>query len=117
MAFTDPQSVTVNSVAKSLPRVKTAESRSEYAIADGTLKLTISHQDLKNRFRRMARIDQRVVATDPLSSESEYKNLGVYCVIDQPEYGFSTAEIDYIVQALADWLTTANVEKLLGNQH
>lgn len=117
MAFADPQSITVNAVAQSMPRVKTEASRSEYQLADGSLKLTISHQDLKSRFRRMARIDQRVVATDPLSSENEYKNTGVYLVIDQPEYGFTVAEIDYIVQALSDWLTTANVTKMLGNEH
>jgi hypothetical protein len=117
MAFADPQSITVNAVAQSMPRVKTADARSEYLKADGSLKLTISHQDLKNRFRRMARVDQRVVAADPLSSENEYKNLGVYLVVDQPEYGFTAAEINYVVQALCVWLTTANVTKMLGNEH
>jgi hypothetical protein len=65
----------------------------------------------------MIRVDQRVVAADPLTSVNEYKSLGVYVVIDEPEYGFSDTEIDYVVQALTDWLTTANVTKVLGNQH
>lgn len=116
MAFTDPQSITVNSVAKSMPRVKTEGSRSEYAMADETFRMTISHQESKSRTRRMIRVDQRVVATDPLTSISEYKTLGVYIVIDEPEYGFADADIDYVVQALKTWASTANVLKVLGSE-
>jgi hypothetical protein len=65
----------------------------------------------------MIRVDQRVVAADPLTSVNEYKNLGVYLVIDEPEYGFTDTEIDYVVQALTAWLTTANVTKVCGNEH
>lgn len=118
MAFADPQSITVNAIAQSLARVKSDGYRSEYAKADDTFRLTISHQESKSgRIRRMARVDHKVVAADPLSSENEYKSTGVYLVIDQPEFGFSDAEIDYDVQALCDWLTTANVTKMLGNEH
>lgn len=117
MAFTDPQSITVNTVAKSLVRIKSDGYRSEYATADEEFKFIISHQSSKNRTRRMVRIDQRVVAADPLTSVNEYKTLGVYLVIDEPEYGFSDSEIDHIVQALAAWLTTANVGKICANEH
>jgi predicted Zn-dependent peptidase len=79
--------------------------------------MKISHQESKSRTRRMVRVDQRVVATDPLTSVNEYKTLGVYLVMDEPEYGFSDTEIDYVVQALKTWLSTANVLKVLSNQH
>jgi hypothetical protein len=65
----------------------------------------------------MVRADQRVVAADPLTSVNEYKDLGVYLVIDEPEYGFTDAEIDYVVQALTTWLSTANVTDILESQH
>lgn len=117
MAFTDPQSITVNTVAKSLPRVKSDGYRSEYAETAEEFEMIISHQESKARTRRMVRINQRVVAADPLTSVNEYKDLGVYLVIDEPEYGFSDTEIDYVVQALCDWLTTANVTKVCGNEH
>jgi len=107
----------VNTVEQTLARIKSDGYRSEYSEADEEFKLTISHQESKNRTRRMIRIDQRVVAADPLTSVNEYKDLGVYLVIDEPEYGFSDAEIDYVVQALAAWLTTANVTKVCGNEH
>jgi predicted Zn-dependent peptidase len=65
----------------------------------------------------MVRVDQRVVAADPLTSVNEYKSLGVYLVIDEPEYGFADDDIDDVVQALCGWLTTANVLKLAGSEH
>lgn len=117
MAFTDPQSITVNAVAQSLPRIKSDGYRSEYMKADEEFKLTISHSESKDRTRRMVRVDQRVVAANPLTSVNEYKSLGVYLVIDEPEYGFSDTEIDYVVQALATWLSTANVTKVCANEH
>lgn len=117
MAFADPQSITVNAVPVSLPRTKSDGYRSEYTEADEEFKLTISHQESNKRTRRMVRVDQRVVAADPLTALNEYKSLGVYLVIDEPEYGFSTAEIDYLVQALCTWLSTANVTKVCGNEH
>lgn len=117
MAFTDPQTLTVNAVPFTLNRIKSDGYRSEYATADEDFKMTISHQQSGNRTRRMARADQRKVAADPLTSVNEYKSLGVYLVIDEPEYGFSDTEIDYLVQALTAWLTTANVTKVTGNEH
>lgn len=117
MALADPQTITVNTVEKTLNRIKSDGYRSEYQTDDEAFKMTVSHQEAKDRTRRMVRIDQRVVAADPLTSANEYKSLGIYLVIDEPEYGFSDAEIDYVVQALGAWLTTANVTKVCSNQH
>lgn len=116
MSFSDPQSITVNSVAKSMPRISTEATRSVYQKAEEDFKMTISHQVARDRTRHMVRVDQRVVATDPLTAANEYKVLGVYVVIDEPEYGFTDTEIDYLVQALKGWATTANVLKVLGSE-
>lgn len=116
MAFSDPQSITVNAVAKSMDRVKSEGYRSEYAMADQEFKMIISHQGSKGRTRRMVRVDQRKVVTDPLTSVNDYESLGVYFVIDEPDYGFTDTEIDYVVQALKTWASTANVLKVCGNQ-
>lgn len=117
MSFADPQTVTINAVAKTLNKVKSEGASSEYATDDEVFKMRISHQEGRNRTRRMARIDQRVVAADPLTAANEYKTLGVYLVIDEPEYGFSDTEIDYVVQGLKTWLSTATVTKLCTAQH
>lgn len=116
MAFTDPQTLTVNSVAKTLNRIKSDGYSAEYAAADEEFKMRISHQESKSRTRRMVRADQRIVATNPLTSVQEYKTLGVYCVIDEPEYGFDDTTINYLVQALVTWLSPTNVAKICSSQ-
>jgi len=113
----DPQTVTVNAVAQTLNRVKSDGFKSEYATADEIYRFVVSHQESGNRTRRMVRIDQRVVAADPLSSENEYKTLGVYLVVDEPEYGFADDAIYDVVAGLLGWLTEANVLKVLSTQH
>lgn len=65
----------------------------------------------------MIRLDKRVVAADPLTAVNAYQTVGVYLVVDQPEYGFSIDNIDDIVQGFKTWLSTANVSKVLGGEH
>lgn len=117
MALQDPQTVTIDSVPSTLNRVQSDGTKSVYASADGNLKVTVSHLANKGRTRRMARIDKRIVAADPLSSVQEYKTLGVYVVIDEPEFGFADDAIDDIVQGFKAWLTSGIVTAVLGNQH
>lgn len=116
MAFTDPQSITVNAVPKSLVKIKSDGEKTLYRTADEEFSFTISHQQTKTRTRRMVRVDQRIVAADPLSSVNEYKSAGVYLVIDEPEYGFTDAQLDYIVQALKTWLSSGNVAKVCAGE-
>jgi hypothetical protein len=114
--FTDPQSVTIDGSAHSMPRISTDGTKALYSEADETLKMTISHQESKNRTRHMVRLDMRVVAADPLTAVNEYKSAGVYLVIDEPEFGFADADLDNIVQGFTTWLTTANVLKVVANE-
>lgn len=115
--LSDPQTLTINGVANTCAKISTSETKSVYQTADESVKMTVSHQESKDRTRRMIRVDQRVVAADPLTAVNEYANLAVYVVVDQPEFGFSIAQIDYVVQALKTWLATATVTKVLGAEH
>jgi hypothetical protein len=116
--FSDPQTVTINTVDKTLAKVKPEANQSMYATADEAYKMRLSHQDAKNKRRRhMARIDERKVAADPITAENDYVTCGVYIVIDEPEYGFSDSEIAYLVDGLTDWLSAANIAKLLAGEH
>lgn len=116
MAFTDPQSITVNAVAQSMPRIETSGLTSKYSKDDESFKLQISHTKTGDRIRSMVRVDQRAVVADPLTSVNDYENLGVYLVIDRPEVGFTSTQVDYVVQALKGWLTNANVVKVFGRE-
>jgi hypothetical protein len=117
MALADPQTFTVDSTPYTLNRVKSDGYRSEYASDDEAFKLTVSHQESKDRTRRMIRIDNRVVAADPLTSVNEYKSLGVYIVIDEPEYGFADEDIEDIAAGLFTLADGTFLGKVLSNQH
>lgn len=114
--FTDPQTVTINSIAKSMPKIKVGTTDATYRTADETFQLRISHQSTKSRTRRMVRIDQTVIAADPLTSVNTSQTAGVYLVIDEPKFGFDDATLDYLVDGLVAWLTAGNIAKLLGSE-
>lgn len=118
MSFTDPQSVTVDGVAASLPRVETAGNKSVYRSADRNKTLTISHQTTaKGRRRRMVRFDIRKIAADPLTAENVYCESSQYFVFDHPEYGFTTDELSDAMAGLFAWAIEANRLKVLGDEH
>lgn len=120
MAFSDPQSITINAVAQSLPRVSSTGSSSKYTKDDGNVSLTISHASGK-RNRRTIRVDHRKIAADPLlgSVNIEY-SMSAYLVVDVPKLGYTVTEAKQIVDALSAYLTAssgANVTKLLGGEN
>jgi hypothetical protein len=117
--FSDPQSVTINAVANSLPRTSVNGSASVYTKDDGNVKLTVSSAYGK-RTRRTARIDFRKTAADPLfPAQNVPYSMSTYIVADVPVQGFTIVEQKQIVDALTAWLTAstgANVTKLLGGE-
>lgn len=119
MAYSDPQSVTINAVANSLPRTASTASSSEYTKDDGTVKLSISHQYGK-RNRRQIRLQHSKTSADPLiPATNRPYNMACYIVVDVPVYGYTNAEAKQIVDALTAYLTAssgANVTKLLGGE-
>lgn len=115
----DPQSVTINAVAKTLPAVSRGQNQSVYQKDDGTVKLSVSHAYGK-RTRRTVRIDFSKIAADPLISAQNIKySMSTYLVIDQPITGFSVTEAKQIVDALTEYLTAssgAKVTSVLGGE-
>lgn len=115
--FADPQSVTINTVPVSLPRVLIGNGEATYRAADDTVQMRISHQDSKGRKRHMVRVDQTIVAADPLTAENTSQKAGVYLVVDEPTLGFTDAQLGYLVTALKDWIIAGtNTAKLLGSE-
>jgi hypothetical protein len=115
--FASPQTVTINTVDQTLDRVVSKETSSVYRDSDGEFEMTLSHQESKTRTRHLARLDQTVVAADPLTSVNAYQKAGVYVVIDEPLFGFSDDELYDLVAGLTAFLTEANVLALLSNRH
>lgn len=117
MALSDPQTVTIDSTPYTCNRVETEKTRSVYQTSDENLKLTVSHQETKTRTRRMVRLDQRVIAEDPLTAVNEYKGLGIYLVIDEPEFGFDDTDIANVVAGLQALCDSTFIGKVCGAQH
>ena len=121
MALSDPQSVTINAVANSLPRVLSGPGAlSKYQKDDANGALTVAHTYGK-RTRSQVRLDFRKVAPDPLiSAQNIYYSMSAYLVVDRPITGFTITEAKQIVDALTAWLTAssgANVTKVLGGEN
>lgn len=116
MSFADPQTITVNSVAKVCNRTEVAGGKSTYATADGEYTLTISSVTSKKRTRRLARVDVRVVAADPISAVNASKVASVYIVVDEPDFGFDDTVLTNILTGFKTWLDATAIGKLLGSQ-
>lgn len=120
MSFADPQSVTINSVANSLPRTSSGVDSGVFTKDDGTVKLSVSHSYGK-RTRRSVRLEHAKVAPDPLISSTNIRHsMTAYLVVDVPVTGYSVAEAKQIVDGLTAYLTASsggNVTKLLGGEN
>lgn len=114
--FADPQSVTVNAVAQSMPRVSSTGTSSKYQKSDGSFAVTISHTVSKDRVRSMARIDQRAIVADPLTAVNDYETLSFYFVVDRPLYGYSQTQVEQLVTGFKTWLDNTAVGKLYGQE-
>jgi len=119
MSYADPQSVTINSVATSLPRTGAGDSSGSFQAADGSIQLKVSHV-YGRRTRREVRLIQTKTSTDPLiPSQNVVSSMSVYLVVDVPKNGFSVTEEKYIVDALTGYLAAssgAKVTQLLGGE-
>jgi len=120
VAFSDPQTVTINAVAQTLPRVSVDTNSSTYQKDDGTVKLNASHQYGKRK-RSLLRLDFQKTAADPLiSSQNIIYSMSVQLVVDRPLTGFTVAEQKQIVDAMSAYLTAssgANTTKFLGGEN
>lgn len=112
----DPQSVTINAVAVSLPRTQMAPTLNTYTSADGNTSFTVKQNTTATRFRREVRLSQKKIAADPISAVNKEIGASVYLVIDEPRAGFTDAELGYLIDALKAWSTSANYNKVLGGE-
>jgi hypothetical protein len=120
MAYSDPQTLTINAVANSLPRTASGVNTGTFTKDDGNVRLSVSHAYGK-RNRRQIRVDHQKIAPDPLiSSTNILYGMSVYLVADIPKTGYTIAEQKQIADALIAYLSAssgANLTKLLGGEN
>lgn len=116
--FSDPQSITYSTVAKSLPAISRGETSSEYRLNDAGVvyNLSLSHQFGK-RNRAVARLRRDSFASDPLvPSQNILTSATVTFTADFPVTGMTAVDAQLLAEALIDWLSDANILKLCNGE-
>lgn len=124
MAFADPQSLTINAVPVSLPRVTSPDVGSgRFAAPDTSIVMTITQQDARRR-RQTVRVQSNKTVPDSLNPTNNVDvSMSVTLVVDAPGTRsagvFTLTEKKYIVDALVAYLAAssgAKVTQLLGGE-
>jgi hypothetical protein len=119
MAYTDPQSVTINAVPISMPRTSSGDGTGKFQSADGLTIQTISHQYGK-RSRRVFRLDVKKSVADPyIPAQNTVANFAAYLVLDCPTFGYTVTEQKQVVDGLLASLTAstgAKITQMLGGE-
>jgi hypothetical protein len=115
--YTEPQVVTVNGVAKSLPRTAQGDGTGTFSSSALGYTLKLLHSYGK-RNRITFRLDYKKVAADPfVSGVNREFSMSAFLIVDTPTTGFTTTEIEQVTQGLVDWLDTpGNLTKAIGGE-
>jgi hypothetical protein len=116
--FSDPQSVTYATVAKSLPAIGRTDSESTYRLDDNGVKytLTLSHQ-YKARNRVAARLRRDSFVSDPLvPANSMLASMTCSFTLDFPNTGLAGSDVQSLGKALVGFLSDANILKLVNGE-
>lgn len=120
MAFSDPQTVTISTVAQTLPRTSSGENSGVFTKDDGTVKLSVLHTNGR-RNRHTVRLEHSKIAPDPLISSTDVRySMTVFMTADVPVTGYTVAEAKAIIDALTGYLTAssgARATQLLGGEN
>jgi H+/gluconate symporter-like permease len=120
MAFTDPQSITVNAVARSLLRILTGSAVGTFFTADGVTTFTIDPSGTKARRIAKASIRENVNVTDPVTGLVSVQNHSFTIISNRPKTGISDALAEQLAAGLITWATAstnANLKKLLAGEN
>lgn len=116
--LTDPQSITYNSVAKSLVASSRGVDQSEYRLNDaGTLyELRVGHT-FKARNRVFARLARTSAVTDPLvPANNILASMTATLTIDFPLFGLAASDANLLGNALVGWASSAQILKMLNGE-
>jgi hypothetical protein len=120
MAFSDPQTITVNAVAQVMARTD-QDPQGVFQTSDGLAKEPIGQANSgKDRNRRLLRFDFSKIAANPFDStlNAIYK-MAVYVVVDVPVVGFTVTEQKQVTDGFMTYLQASSgaaMLKLLGGE-
>jgi len=107
--FTEPLSVTVSGVAKSLARIGSSDLKGVFNNTVAGIRATISHSSGK-RDRHVVRFDFNKLTPDAFTEGiNRNVSMSVQLSVDHPTVGFTVAEIEANTQAVIDKLDEVGV--------
>lgn len=119
MAFADPQSIKINGVTTSLPRVSTGKNESTYESNDGLISLEASSQ-YGSRTRRVIRANISKITADPYIPAQNVKvSTSCYLVFDIPPAGYTVEEEKKLYEGFVEALAASSaklITSLLGGE-
>lgn len=117
--FADPQTITINAVPITLPRIGMSLDSGAFQKDDASYKESISHAYGK-RTRRTIRLDAKKLGPDVMDSSLQVPyTMAVYAVVDVPTVGYSLVEQKQICDGFLAYLTAssgAKVAQFLGGE-
>lgn len=116
--FSDPQSITYATVAKTLPAISRGPDASIYRLNDSGVEyqLTLSHQFAK-RSRCVARLTRTSAVTDPLvPANNIVGSMSATFTIDFGNQGLTLTDAQNMGNALVAFLTSGNILKLVAGE-
>jgi hypothetical protein len=117
--FSDTLTLTLNAVAKTLTRVDGTGGRGVFRNVTEGLRYTLTQSETKAKRTIIGvRLDHEKLAADPLVTGINRAVSGsVRLIADYPILGYTIAEKEDHLQAVADWLAIqANRDKLLNGE-
>lgn len=121
MAFADPQTVTIDGTASTLPRVFEKENVGSFIGPNQDVEMVI-RPTLTKAMRRHQVVQLKVAknATDPISGIGKRVESTMSIVLDAPVAGFSDAELVAAASGLITWATAgtnANLKKFVAGEN
>lgn len=115
--FADPQSVTVNTVAKSMPRTGSSDSSGAFSTSDGAYTMTIKHSSTKQRVNHNVQLRYDAILASVYFPDQNVPVSGSASIsINAPIAGLDAPTLGYIANAIIAWATPTNIAKLIGQE-
>lgn len=121
MALADPQSITFNGTAKTLPSIGSGPNSGSYRSPDGEFSIDVAHYYNKsNRAIHTTKLSRKVLTTNPLVPSQNMNILSHSTVtVNVPNNIVTVPEVTAILLAQAAWLTANSDEvatKICGGE-
>jgi len=117
--LTDPQVVTINSVAQSMPRTGMTDTSGTFQQADGTHQLQLQHFYGKRNRHSVRLVTVKTTADPIVPSTNQIVSASYTLSVDMPKQGFTNAEakLDIVGFLTAIQASTgALITQLLGGE-